>query len=38
LGLGCCALGAFDDDIVNNIIEVDGKEEFAIYLSTVVHI
>lgn len=34
LGLGCCAVAAFDDDAVNNILDVDGKEEFAIYLAT----
>jgi len=38
LGLGCCAVAAFDDDAVNRLIEVDGKQEFAIYLSTVGHI
>jgi SagB-type dehydrogenase family enzyme len=35
LGLGCCAVAAFDDDAVNRILDVDGKEEFAIYLATV---
>jgi len=35
LGLGCCAVAAFDDDAVNEIIGVDGKEEFVIYLATV---
>ena len=35
LGLGCCAIGAFYDDKVNAIIEVDGIEEVAIYLATV---
>jgi nitroreductase len=32
LGLGCCAVAAFDDDAVNEIIDLDGKEEFVIYL------
>ncbi|MFZ5519535.1 MAG: SagB/ThcOx family dehydrogenase [Candidatus Zhuqueibacterota bacterium] len=35
LGIGCCAVAAFDDNAVNQIIGVDGKEEFAIYLATV---
>lgn len=35
LGLGCCAVAAFDDDAVNEILAIDGKEEFVIYLATV---
>lgn len=35
LGLGCCAVAAFDDDAVNKMLDVDGKEEFVIYLATV---
>ncbi len=35
LGLGCCAVAAFDDDAVDRILGVDGREEFAIYLATV---
>lgn len=35
LGLGCCAVGAFYDDKVNAIIEVDGAEETVIYLATI---
>ena len=35
LGLGCCAIAAFDDDALNQILDVDGKEEFVIYLATV---
>lgn len=35
LGLGCCAVAAFDDDAVNKILDLDGKEEFVIYLATV---
>jgi len=35
LGLGCCAVAAFDDDAVNEIIGVDGKGEFVVYLATV---
>ncbi len=35
LKLGCCAVAAFDDDEVNQLLNIDGKEEFAIYLATV---
>lgn len=35
LGLGCCAVAAYDDDEVNKILDIDGKEEFVIYLATV---
>lgn len=35
LQLGCCAVAAFDDDAVNRLLEIDGKEEFAIYMATV---
>ena len=33
--MGCCAIAAFDDDAVNELISVDGQDEFAIYLATV---
>ncbi len=35
LGLACCAIGAFDDDVMNQLIGVDGREEFVIYLAVV---
>ena len=35
LGLGCCAIGAFLDDEVNEILGVDGASETAVYLSVV---
>jgi SagB-type dehydrogenase family enzyme len=35
MGLGCCGIAAFFDDEVNNLIEVDGLEETAIYLASV---
>ncbi len=37
LGLGCCAVAAFDDDQVDRILGLDGREEFTIYLATVGH-
>jgi SagB-type dehydrogenase family enzyme len=35
LGLGSCQIGAFFDDRVNDILDVDGEEESVIYMSTV---
>jgi SagB-type dehydrogenase family enzyme len=35
LKLGCCTIGAFYDDKVNQIIRVDGGQETAIYLATI---
>jgi SagB-type dehydrogenase family enzyme len=35
LGLGVCAIGAFYDDRVNEIVELDGEAETVIYLATV---
>jgi SagB-type dehydrogenase family enzyme len=37
VGLGTCQIGAFLDDEVNRIIEIDGTEESVIYLSTAGH-
>jgi SagB-type dehydrogenase family enzyme len=37
IGLGSCQIGAFFDDEINQILEVDGTEESAIYLSAVGH-
>ena len=35
LGLGCCTIGAFFDDEVNNIIGADGEKETAVYLGVI---
>ncbi len=35
LGLGCCAIGAFFDDEVNAVLDVDGREETAIYMASI---
>lgn len=35
LGLGACAIGAFFDDEVNRLVEVDGKEEAAVYVVSI---
>ena len=33
-GLGSCQVGAFFDEEVNRVIDVDGEQEFAIYISS----
>ena len=38
LGLGCCTIGAFYDDEVNQLIGVDGQQETAVYLGAVGHV
>jgi hypothetical protein len=35
MNLGCCTIGAFFDDEVNALLEVDGQEETTIYLATI---
>jgi SagB-type dehydrogenase family enzyme len=35
LGFGCCAVAAFDDQAVNNVVGVDGKVETAVYMASV---
>lgn len=35
IGAGVCAIGAFDDDDLNKILKLDGREQFAIYLASV---
>jgi SagB-type dehydrogenase family enzyme len=35
LGLGCCPVGAFFDEEVEQLTQVDGKEEVALYLAAV---
>jgi SagB-type dehydrogenase family enzyme len=37
IGLGSCQIGAFFDDEVNAILEVDGAKESVLYLSVVGH-
>ncbi len=31
IGCGCCAIGAFDDDVLNETLGLNGKNYFAIY-------
>jgi SagB-type dehydrogenase family enzyme len=35
VGAGCCAIGAYDDDRVNELLGLDGKDQFAVYLAAV---
>jgi SagB-type dehydrogenase family enzyme len=34
IGCGVCAIAAYDDDLVNAALGVDGVEQFAIYIAT----
>ncbi|MBU7009240.1 MAG: SagB/ThcOx family dehydrogenase, partial [Theionarchaea archaeon] len=34
---GCCHIGALFDDEVNAILDVDGSEESALYMTVVGH-
>lgn len=35
INLGCCVVGAFFDDEVNDVLELDGREETAVYMATI---
>lgn len=35
IGCGTCAVGAFDQDKMNDLLEVDGEDEFVIYMAPV---
>ena len=32
---GVCAMAAFLDDVMNRLLQIDGEEQFVIYLATV---
>jgi SagB-type dehydrogenase family enzyme len=34
LGCGVCAIAAYDDDLVNQNLQVDGKNQFTIYIAS----
>jgi nitroreductase len=34
-GCGTCAIGAFDDAMMNGILGINGSDQFVIYLATV---
>lgn len=35
LGLGCCAIGAFFDDEMDAVLEIDGHEETTVYMAAI---
>ena len=35
IGSGACAIGAFNDDQLNELLNIDGEEHFTIYVATV---
>lgn len=35
VGCGVCAIGAFDDDLLNALLGLDGRDWFVLYLATV---
>ena len=35
LGYGCCTIGAFDDDAMNRVLNLDGKVEYVVYGASV---
>jgi len=35
IGAGVCAIAAFQDDMLNGLLDLDGEEQFIIYLATV---
>ena len=34
VGCGVCAIAAFDDDLLNQTLDIDGVEQFAVYVAT----
>jgi nitroreductase len=38
LGLGTCAIGAYSGKRMDNAVNVDGKDEFVIYMAPVGHL
>ncbi|HHT44017.1 MAG TPA: SagB/ThcOx family dehydrogenase [Fastidiosipila sp.] len=37
LGLGVCGVAAYDQELIDQFIQVDGKDEFVVYLGSVGH-
>jgi len=35
IGCGACAIAAFDDELLNSAVGIDGEEQFAVYVGTV---
>ncbi len=34
-GLGTCAIGAYDQDVMDSLLDLDGRDEFVIYIAPV---
>ena len=34
-GAGTCAVNAFDDDLLNNLLNIEGREIFLIFMAAV---
>jgi nitroreductase len=35
IGAGTCAIGAYDQNLMDGLVGVDGKEEFVVYVAPV---
>lgn len=35
IGCGACAIAAFDDEVLNQVVGIDGEENFVVYVGTV---
>ena len=35
IGIGACALGAYDQESMDKILKVDGRDEFAVYAAII---
>jgi nitroreductase len=35
LGYGCCTIGAFDDEALNEVVGIDGSVEAVVYAASV---
>ncbi|GAJ24920.1 unnamed protein product, partial [marine sediment metagenome] len=35
IGCGTCAIGAYDQDAMDNLLRLDGEDEFVVYLAPV---
>jgi len=35
IGCGTCAIGAFDDELMNSVLGIDGEKQFVVYVATV---
>jgi SagB-type dehydrogenase family enzyme len=37
IGCGVCAIGAYDDDAINQILDLDGETKFTVYMASLGH-